>query len=434
MTLKYFGTDGIRGRALHPPLGLAEVARWGQAWGEVARSKGITTLILGWDPRISSAPMAQAFVQGLGDFHTIILGMVPTPAVAWLTQQTPQSWGVMLSASHNPPEDNGIKGFNGQGEKLTENEESALESAFEKADVPDSTMPLLHAEHGPMGRYLQHLGSVELPDDFPIAVDCAHGATAPFAPMALRGNISWIGVPANGDRINVDVGSTHLGALQKAVKAAKAELGVAFDGDGDRCLLVDSEGQLVDGDQMLWLLVQDRLDAGEEVPGVVGTVMTNGALASALTERGVAFVRTPVGDKFLLRELRARGWDLAAEASGHLIQKRSGPSGDGLATAIAVLRALKRRPADQRWSWRFKPWPLRLTNLQALERIPVAQCAALSETARSLETEHGNSLRLVIRWSGTEPKLRLMAEAKTEALLAEAMNRLEAAARKDLEL
>ncbi len=435
MSLNYFGTDGIRGRAYESPLSLSEVARWGLAWGQVARSKEISSLILGWDPRTSSEPMAQAFLQGLGGFPSIILGMVPTPAVAWVTQQTPGAWGVMFSASHNPPEDNGIKGFNGLGEKLEEGEEQAIEAAFGVAAVPDSPLLRLNPEEGPVERYLKHLGVVELPEGFPIVVDCAHGATAPFAPRVLRGVASWLGVPADGDHINVGVGSTHLGALQDSVIASGAELGIALDGDGDRCLLVDPKGTLVDGDQMLWLLAQDRLDAGEPLPGVVGTLMTNGALDAALASRGVAFVRTPVGDKFLLRELQVRGWDLAAEASGHLIQKREGPSGDGLATAIALLRALIRRPKDQRWSWRFEPWPLKLVNLHAKQRRTVEDCAALSAAMHDLEARHGGvggSLRLVVRWSGTEPKLRLMAEAREPELLASAMHALEAAAKADL--
>jgi len=379
--------------------------------------------------------MAQAFLQGLGNFRATILGVVPTPAVAWLTLQTPQAWGVMLSASHNPPEDNGIKGFNGLGEKLEEEEEQAIEAAFELAAVPDSPLPHLDPEQSLVERYLNHLGAIELPNDFPIVVDCAHGATAPFASRVLRGIVSWLGVPADGEHINVGVGSTHLGALQDAVIASGAQLGIALDGDGDRCLLVDSKGTLVDGDQMLWLLAQDRLDAGEPLPGVVGTVMTNGALEAALAARGVAFARTPVGDKFMLRELQARGWDLAAEASGHLIQKREGPSGDGLATAIALLRALLRRPKAEIWSWRFEPWPLKLVNLNAKERRAVEDCTALSAAMIDLEARHGGvggSLRLVVRWSGTEPKLRLMAEAREPALLASAMHALETAARADL--
>ena len=434
--LRYFGTDGVRGAAMASPLTLEETARWGRAWGEVARSRGIRELVIGWDPRTSSEPLAEAFLRGLdGLLRPEVLGLVPTPAVAWVTQRRPEAWGLMISASHNPPEDNGIKGFNRLGEKLEEEEEEAIEAAFKLTSAPDSTLPLLHPAVGPVERYVSHLGTVELPDGFPIVVDCAHGATASFAPRVLRGTIHWIGVPADGTRINVGVGSTHLDALREAVKATGSELGIAFDGDGDRCLMVDSKGELVDGDQMLWLLAQDRLEAGEALPGIVGTVMTNGALEAALATRGVPFVRTPVGDKFLLRELQARGWDLAAEASGHLIQKREGPSGDGLATAIALLRALLRRPKLDRWTWRFEPWPLKLVNLTARERRAVEDCKALSAAMRSLEARHGGaggSLRMVVRWSGTEPKLRLMAEAREPALLASAMVALETAARADL--
>lgn len=435
MTLNYFGTDGIRGHAYESPLSLPEVTRWGQAWGLVARSKGISNLLLGWDPRISSEPMAQTLLQGLAGFPATVLGVVPTPAVALLTKQTKGAWGIMLSASHNPPEDNGIKGFNGLGEKLEEAEELAIEAAFAKAVVPSSPLPRLIPDQSLVEGYLNHLGGVDLPGDFPIVVDCAHGSTAPYAARVLRGAIHWIGVPAEGTRINVGVGSTHLDALRESVKRSGSKLGLAFDGDGDRCLMVDSQGALVDGDQMLWLLAQDRLEAGEAVPGIVGTVMTNGALEAALTSRGVAFVRTPVGDKFLLRELRARGWDLAAEASGHLIQKREGPSGDGLATAVALLRALLRRPKADRWSWRFEPWPLKLVNLTAKERRALKDCTALNAAMTDLEARHGGaggSLRLVVRWSGTEPKLRLMAEAREPALLATAMLKLETAARADL--
>ncbi len=433
MTLSYFGTDGIRGRAFQAPLTLAETARWGRAWGHVAAANGISTLILGWDPRSSSVPLAQSFVQGLLDVNITILGMVPTPAVAWHTARTAGAWGVMLSASHNPPEDNGIKGFNASGEKLTEAQELAIEAAFDAADVLESTLPLLHTEQGPMEAYLAHLNGIELPENFPVVVDCAHGATAPFAPRLIRGNVSWIGVPSDGARINVGTGSTHLDALRDAVKQSHSALGIAFDGDGDRCLMVDPHGQLIDGDQMLWLLAQDRLDRHETLPGVVGTVMTNGALEAALNARGVPFVRTPVGDKYLLRELASRDWDLAAEASGHVIQKKLGPSGDGLATALAILGALIQRLPAERWNWRFEPWPLRLVNLQAAARIPIENCLRLQAAIRDLESRHGADLRLVIRWSGTEPKLRLMAEAKTEGVLAEAIELLETSARLDLE-
>jgi phosphoglucosamine mutase len=434
MELNYFGTDGIRGRAFAPPLTLEETGRWGQAWAQVAAARGIEELVIGWDPRLSSEPLAQAFVAGLdGRLRLCVLGMVPTPAVAHAASTRPLAWGLMLSASHNPPEDNGIKGFDGNGEKIPEADEAALEAVFEtlpaRADAP-RPMPIQTAV---ADAYIQHLGGIDLPDGLELVMDCAHGATAPWAPRLFRGKgIHWLGVPADGARINVGVGSTHTEQLAAKVKERGAAAGIAFDGDGDRCLMVDGAGTLVDGDQLLWLLAQDRHRCDQPLPGVVGTVMSNGGLEEALGSLGIPFVRTPVGDKHMLRELGRRGWDLAAEASGHIVQKHVGPSGDGMATALAALAALLRRSPADRWSWRFQPWPLRLVNILASDRRPVEECPRLLAATRSLEASHGAALRMVIRWSGTEPKLRLMVEAKETTLMNQALETLELAARADL--
>lgn len=434
--MKYFGTDGIRGLALSSPLTLQEATRWGAAWSQVGRLRGIEQLLIGWDPRTSSEPLYRAFRTGVGQgLDVVCLGLVPTPAVAWSVAEATRggvpTWGLMISASHNPPEDNGLKGFDQHGEKLSEATERALEETFDALQEP--TTLLLDTPEAGIGPYLTHLGALELPPGFQAVVDCAHGATAPWASKVLQGTgITWLGTPADGARINVGVGSTHLEALRAEVLARGADLGIAFDGDGDRCLFLDAEGRLVDGDQMLWLLALERRRTGEALPGVVGTVMTNGGLEAALRGQDISFVRTPVGDKFLLRELGERGWDLAAEASGHVIQKHWGPSGDGLATALSVLRALLARPAAERWSWRFEAWPLRLVNLVARERRPLEECPRLSQAMNRLETSHGNDLRLVVRWSGTEPKLRLMGEAMEPKLLDDALGELEAAAKVDL--
>jgi phosphoglucosamine mutase len=438
MTLRYFGTDGIRGVALRPPLTLEEATRWGVAWAQVARQEGVERLVVGWDPRTSSEPLAEAFVCGVGSrLQVSILGLAPTPAVAWsvahLSAEGPKTWGLMISASHNPPEDNGLKGFNESGEKLQEHQEQAIEAGFEA--MPESTFLAAEPVQMDLRPYLVHLGGIDLPEDFSLVVDCAHGATAVAARELFRGGtIHWIGVPPDGPRINVGVGSTHLAALKAEVLARGARLGVAFDGDGDRCLLVDAHGREVDGDQMLWLMVQDRIASGDPPAGVVGTVMTNGGLEQALREAGIAFVRTPVGDKYLLREMGKRGWDLAAEASGHVIQKRVGPSGDGLATALAILRALLHRPHATRWEWTFRPWPQRLVNVKAHIRKEIEVCSYLGEAMRAVEGRWGAGVRQVVRWSGTEPKLRLMVEARESAWVDQALAELEAAARRDLDL
>ena len=438
MSLRYFGTDGIRGVALRTPLTLEEVTRWGAAWAQVAREAGVERLVLGWDPRNSSGPMAEAFILGVGlSLKVLVLGMAPTPAVAWkvakLSREGAKTWGLMISASHNPPEDNGLKGFNELGEKLEEDQEEAIEAAFVELDEPTTiTAPPETLELRP---YLEHLEGIDLPADFDLVMDCAHGATAEVARELFRGgDIHWLGVPADGSSINVGVGSTHLDALAAEVLARKAHLGIAFDGDGDRCLLVDSTGAVVDGDQMVWLLTQDRVACGDAPPGVVGTLMTNGGLAQALGKAGVPFVRTAVGDKFLLREMAKLGWDLAAEASGHLIQKRVGPSGDGLAAALAILRALLHRPVERRWAWTFEPWPQRLVNIKARDRKAVEACPALCEAMAAIDARWGDGVRQVVRWSGTEPKLRLMVEAQEVAWVDQALQELETASRLDLDL
>jgi phosphoglucosamine mutase len=438
MSLRYFGTDGIRGVALRSPLTLEEVSRWGAAWAQVAREAGVKRLVVGWDPRSSSGPMAEAFIMGVGmGLKVQILGMAPTPAVAWtvakLSVEGEKTWGLMISASHNPPEDNGLKGFNELGEKLEEDQEHAIEAAFDC--IPEPTTISLPPSHLDLRPYLAHLGGIDLPRDFGVVIDCAHGATAEAAQELFRGDaIHWIGVPPDGPSINVGVGSTHLNTLSATVVARGAQLGIAFDGDGDRCLLVDGQGDLVDGDQMVWLLAQDRQACGDTPPGVVGTVMTNGGLAQALTHAGIPFVRTPVGDKFLLREMAKLGWDLAAEASGHLIQKRVGPSGDGMAAALGILRALLHRPAERRWAWAFRPWPQRLVNVVARDRKNVESCPALVSAMAAIDARWGEGVRQVVRWSGTEPKLRLMVEAQETAWVDQALHELESAARRDLSL
>jgi phosphoglucosamine mutase len=436
MDLRYFGTDGIRGRAFDSPLTLEETTRWGRAWAQLALTRGIEELVVGWDPRTSSEPLARAFAAGVGSLLRLcVVGLVPTPTVAHGSVTRPRAWGLMISASHNPPEDNGLKGFNSLGEKLSEEDEAALEALYDQ--TPSLTVPPveLSLDRTIIQDYLQQLGPLDLPGSVKLVVDCAHGATAPWAPQLLRGEgIHWIGTPADGERINVGVGSTHLKSLAAKVVELGAMAGIAFDGDGDRCLMVDGHGELVDGDQLLWLLAQDLHSHHEPLPGVVGTVMSNGGLEEALKSQGIPFVRTQVGDKHMLRELAKLNWDLAAEASGHIIQKHTGPSGDGLATALAALRALLRRTETERWNWRFQPWPLRLVNIVARDRKPVEACPNLLAAMATLEADHGQALRMVVRWSGTEPKLRLMVEAKALALMNDALALLEGAARSDLAL
>ena len=352
MSLRYFGTDGIRGIALHSPLTPEEVTRWGTAWRQVAAAAGVTRLVLGWDPRTSSDALAAAFVQGMGPgFPILSLGMAPTPAVAWtvarLSLEGERTWGLMISASHNPPEDNGLKGFNELGEKLEESQERAIEAAFKAAPLATAAAPA--PTHLDLGPYLAHLEGIDLPPDFRVVIDCAHGATAEAARRLFRGaDIHWLGCPADGQRINVGVGSTHLDALAAVVAEQHAHLGIAFDGDGDRCLLVDGTGTPVDGDQMLFAYGAANLAAG-----FTGSLLTGNSPSRSA----------------------------AMDASGAKSQLPS------LVAAMGVI--------DQRW---------------------------------------GHGVRQVVRWSGTEPKLRLMVEAQRQPWVDQALTELEAAARLDLGL
>lgn len=437
MELQYFGTDGIRGRAFDSPLTLEEVSRWGKSWANLANSRGIQEFVIGWDPRLSSEPLVRAFLSGVGKIvRTCLLGIVPTPAVAYIAANKPFTWGLMFSASHNPPEDNGIKSFNNHGEKISEEEELALEAAFNRigtTSTSDAEHANLATQNTLINLYINHLNSVDLPDDMTVVVDCANGATAPWAQLLLHGkNIHWLGVPADGTKINLGNGSSNISYISNKVRELKADMGIAFDGDGDRCLMVDANGDLIDGDQLIWLIAQDLYKKQQPPSGVVGTIMSNSGLEEALFDLGIPFVRTAVGDKHMLRELARRNWELAAEASGHVIQKYISPSGDGLATALTAMRALISRSLPERWSWQFRPWHMQLVNLNAANHKPIESCQNLLNATKNLESKYGSEVRIVIRWSGTESKLRLMAETKSESITNEVLSILESAAQADL--
>lgn len=436
MELRYFGTDGIRGRAFASPLTLAEVSRWGKAWANVATKRGINEFVVGWDPRLSSEPLVKAFLTGAGEvMRTCILGLVPTPAIAYVVASRPLAWGLMFSASHNPPEDNGIKSFDSCGTKFFEKDELALESEFNKLhafSVPTSSHIDLSVNYPAVNNYIDHLGGLDLPDSTTVVIDCANGATAPWAPLLIRGKgVHWLGIPADGAKINLGTGSSNIDNVAGKVRELKADMGIAFDGDGDRCLMVDANGNLIDGDQLIWLIVQELYKTKEYVQGVVGTIMSNSGLEKALLNLGIPFVRTAVGDKHMLRELAQRNWILAAEASGHVIQKHISPSGDGLATAITAMRTLIDYNANDRWSWQFKPWHMRLVSLDVIAPKPIESCKNLSSATKDIESKYGAAARIVIRWSGTETKLRIMVETKSEVITNNIVNTLKYAAQRD---
>lgn len=423
MTL--FGTDGIRGEAGRPPLDDATVERVGAA---LARSAShAPRVVIGRDTRESGAGIEAALARGIGAAGGSVtsLGVVPTPAVAYLARSDGFDLGVVISASHNPFHDNGIKVFSGAGEKFTAAQEREIERlvADESFVVELRATAAISDGRTLVDHYVDHLklildGAGALAGAT-IVVDCANGATTTIAPALFRAlgfDVQAIGVTPDGRNINLGCGSTAMEALQQAVVASKARFGVAFDGDGDRALFVDHRGRRIDGDAVM-LLCADHLRGGGGLPGdtMVATVMSNIGLELALRDRGVQLVRCPVGDKYVMEEMLKRGVALGGEQSGHVIFAHHLFTGDGIATALHVLRAMLTSGrelaalADQLTSY-----PQVLVNVRVRERTDVAAVPAVAAAMREVEHRLAGHGRLLVRYSGTEPLLRIMLEGKDQ--------------------
>ncbi len=428
MTRKYFGTDGIRGTVGQAPITPDFVLRLAHAVGRVLKkTEARPTVVIGKDTRISGYMLESALESGFNSagVDVVLLGPLPTPGVAYLTRTQRASLGVVISASHNAFPDNGIKFFSAQGAKLPDAWELEVEAVIEQppvwADSPNlgKTRRLDDAA----GRYIEFCKSTFASDltlkGMKIVVDAAHGAAYHIAPEVfheLGAEIIAIGCAPDGININHEVGATHPEALIAAVKAHKADYGVALDGDADRLQLVDATGRLFNGDEVLYLMVAERLARGEEVPGAVGTLMTNMAVEVALKARGVKFVRAKVGDRYVLEELEKNGWLLGGEGSGHLLALDKHTTGDGLISALQVLQACVRSGkslaellAD------VTLFPQTLINVRLQPGQDWKASKALADTTRVVEAELGDTGRVLIRASGTEPLLRVMVEARDAA-------------------
>lgn len=437
MTRKYFGTDGIRGTVGQAPITPDFVLRLAHAVGRVLkRSEARPTVLIGKDTRISGYMLESALESGFNSagVDVVLLGPLPTPGVAYLTRAQRASLGVVISASHNPYPDNGIKFFSAQGTKLPDEWEEAVEAALEEPPswADSATLGKARRLDDAAGRYIEFCKSTFASDltlkGLSVVVDAAHGAAYHIAPKVfheLGAEIHCIGCAPDGLNINVDCGATHPQALVKAVRERKADFGVALDGDADRLQLVDAAGRLYNGDELLYLMAADRLASGENVRGVVGTLMTNMAVELALRERGVDFVRAKVGDRYVLEELERRGWILGGEGSGHLLALDKHTTGDGLVSALQVLKAVVRSGRSlSRLLGEVTLFPQTLINVRlkpgqdwkASRQLPLAQ--------RELEAELAGSGRVLIRPSGTEPVLRVMVEARDEALARDGARRL----------
>lgn len=426
MTRQYFGTDGIRGTVGVAPITPDFVLKLAHAVGRVLRqaSPGSKpTVVIGKDTRISGYMLESALESGFNSagVDVILLGPLPTPGVAYLTRAMRANLGVVISASHNPFADNGIKFFSAQGAKLPDAWEQAVEAALKDAPVWASSADLGKTRRldDAAGRYIEFAKSTFATDltlkGLKIVVDGAHGAAYHIAPQVfheLGAEVIAIGCAPDGLNINDGVGATHPEALVMAVKANKAHYGIALDGDADRLQFVDATGRLFNGDEVLYMMVCERLERGEKVPGAVGTLMTNMAVELALKARGVELVRAKVGDRYVLEELDKRGWLLGGEGSGHLLALDKHTTGDGIISALQVLQAVQRsgKTIAQILDG-LTLFPQELINIR-LKPGQVWQSSALDAMVKTVEAELGNTGRVLIRPSGTEPLVRVMVEAR----------------------
>jgi len=437
MSRKYFGTDGIRGTVGQAPITPDFMLRLGHAVGQVLRKKSSRpSVLIGKDTRISGYMIESALEAGFASagVDVQLTGPPPTPGVAYLTRALRQDLGVVISASHNPFADNGIKFFSAKGEKLPDAWELAVEAALEEPPTWIDSANLGRARRigDARGRYIEFcknsFGSDLTLKGLKIVVDAANGAAYHVAPDVfheLGAEVISIGCSPDGFNINAGFGATSPAALVKAVHEHGAHYGVALDGDADRLQLVDAQGRLYNGDELLYVMVADRLSQGLHVPGAVGTLMTNMAVELALRSRDVDFVRAKVGDRYVLEELSARGWQLGGEGSGHLLALDKHTTGDGIVSALLILQAISRTGqslSDQLAAVTL--FPQTMINVRLQPGQDWRSNAHLAREQAEVTAELGDRGRVLIRASGTEPLLRVMVEASDAALAQQSAQRL----------
>jgi len=439
MGRKYFGTDGVRGRVGEDPITPQFVMRLGYAAGRVlAQQQGLTgrsSVLIGKDTRISGYMLEAALEAGFAaaGVDVLLSGPLPTPGVAYLTRALRLSAGVVISASHNPYDDNGIKFFSADGNKLPDAMEERIEAALEQpmGCVRSDHLGKARRIEDAAGRYIEFCKS-----SFPfsldlrglrIVVDCAHGAayhTAPHVFHELGAEVKEIGVQPDGLNINEGVGATHPDALRRAVLEHRADFGIAVDGDADRLVVVDAGGRIYNGDELLYVIVRERLMGGP-VAGAVGTLMSNLGLEQALTRRGVEFARANVGDRYVLEMLQQKGWLYGGESSGHLLCLDCHTTGDGTISALQVLSAVRRSGLSLAELTSDLPLlPQKLINVRIQKGFDWRAHPALGAACADAESSLGNDGRILIRPSGTEPLLRVMVEARDEMLAEQTARRI----------
>lgn len=432
MSRKYFGTDGVRGLVGVAPITPDFVMRLGYAAGRVLALKSSggdrPAVLIGKDTRVSGYMLESALEAGLSSagVDVLLVGPMPTPGVAYLTRALRLSAGIVISASHNPHQDNGIKFFSADGNKLADATESAIEAAIAQPMQckPSAGLGKARRVDDAAGRYIEFCKST-----FPasldlrglrIVVDCAHGAAYHIAPHVfheLGADVVAVGAEPDGFNINNGVGATHAESLQRAVKRARADIGIALDGDGDRLIMADAAGRIYDGDELLYVIAAHRKRRRVLKGGVVGTQMTNLAMAQALAGLKIPFARAKVGDRYVLEMLRQRGWLLGGENSGHIVCLDRHTTGDGIVSALQVLEALIAAKTTLARAVNFTLYPQILVNVKLAGVAPGAVMSAdpVRKAVAAVERALGETGRVLLRPSGTEPVIRVMVEGKTRS-------------------
>lgn len=424
---RYFGTDGVRGHVGVPPITPDFVLKLGWAAGRVLARGGQSRVLVGKDTRISGYMFESALEAGLSaaGVDILLLGPMPTPAIAYLTRTLRADAGIVISASHNPHHDNGIKFFSSSGQKLSDELELAIEQQLDEPMTTVESSRLGKAERvvDAPGRYIEFCKST-VPmrmslRGLKLVIDCAHGATYHVAPSVFRelgAQVRAIGVEPDGLNINAGFGSTQPDALRRGVREWGADLGIAFDGDGDRVIMVDRNGELVDGDELLYIIACARQRSGELEGAVVGTVMSNLGLEVALRMQGIELTRTAVGDRYVLEQLELNDWILGGESSGHIICRDRTSTGDGIVSALQVLAEMVAtgRPLDELRAG-MRKFPQRLLNVRVGERADPCAIPAVTAAVEAAEVQLGARGRVLLRPSGTEPVIRVMVEGEDAA-------------------
>ena len=436
MGRKYFGTDGIRGQVGEFPITPEFVLKLGWAAGKVLAAEGQGQVIIGKDTRISGYMFESALEAGLSaaGLDVCLTGPMPTPAIAYLTRTFNGQAGIVISASHNPFYDNGIKFFSGDGTKLPDEVEERIESLLEgDIDVVSSEkLGKVTRLDDAAGRYIEYCKASTAHQldlrGLKVVIDAGHGATYQVGPSVFRelgAEVHAIGVSPDGVNINKNAGSTKPEGLAQVVRELGVDMGIAFDGDGDRVIMVDGNGDIVDGDELLYVIARDRQAHGELNGGVVGTLMTNLGMENALKKAGIGFARAKVGDRYVNELMIQKGWEIGGESSGHIICHDVSTTGDGIVSALQVLKAVVRSGkslAELRGE--MSKYPQTMINVRVKVKSDTDQIPAIVEAVKQSEAELADKGRVLLRPSGTEPVIRVMVEGEDAAQVRQQVEKL----------